>query len=199
MTEGRSINLGSNSEREVTLNSNENYFTIHYTVPEYGAPRALHFSYYLKGMETTWNEMTDRREANYTNVPPGTYEFMVRSTDLTGRWTRTSVLRITVLPPWYLTWWAKTLWLLMVIGVVYAGFRLYLRMLKMRHRMELAEVEKESQRKLDDAKMTFFASITHELRTPVFLIAAQLEEFIDRKQSVVSVPSAYLIDRKSVV
>ena len=193
VTEGRSINLGSNSEGEVTLNSNENYFTIHYTVPEYGAPRALHFSYYLKGMETTWNEMTDRREANYTNVPPGTYEFMVRSTDLAGRWTRTSVLRITVLPPWYLTWWAKTLWLLMVIGVVYAGFRLYLRMLKMRHRMELAEVEKESQRKLDDAKMTFFASITHELRTPVFLIAAQLEEFIDRKQSVVSVPSAYLM------
>lgn len=144
-------------------------------------------------MEETWNEMTDRREANYTNVPPGTYEFMVRSTDLAGRWTRTSVLRITVLPPWYLTWWAKTLWLLTIVGVVYAGFRLYLRMLKMRHRMELAEVEKESQRKLDDAKMTFFASITHELRTPVFLIAAQLEEFIDCKQSVVSVPSAYLM------
>lgn len=193
VAEGRSINLGSNSEGEVTLGCHENYFTIHYSVSEYGAPRSLHFSYYLKGMEETWNEMTDRREANYTNVPPGTYEFMVRSTDLTGRWTRTSVLRITVLPPWYLTWWAKTLWLLMVIGVVYAGFRLYLRMLKMRHRMELAEVEKESQRKLDDAKMTFFASITHELRTPVFLIAAQLEEFIDRKQSVVSVPSAYLM------
>lgn len=193
VTEGRSINLGSKSEGEVTLNSNENYFTIHYSVPEYGAPRSLHFSYYLKGMETTWNEMTDRREANYTNVPPGTYEFMVRSTDLAGRWTRTSVLRITVLPPWYLTWWAKTLWLLTIVGVVYAGFRLYLRMLKMRHRMELAEVEKESQRKLDDAKMTFFASITHELRTPVFLIAAQLEEFIDRKQSIVSVPSAYLM------
>lgn len=193
VAEGRSVNLGSNSEGEVTLGCHENYFTIHYSVPEYDAPRSLHFSYYLKGMETTWNEMTDRREANYTNVPPGTYEFMVRSTDLAGRWTRTSVLRITVLPPWYLTWWAKTLWLLTIVGVVYAGFRLYLRMLKMRHRMELAEVEKESQRKLDDAKMTFFASITHELRTPVFLIAAQLEEFIDRKQSVVSVPSAYLM------
>lgn len=193
VAEGRSVNLGSNSEGEVTLGCHENYFTIHYSVPEYGAPRSLHFSYYLKGMETTWNEMTDRREANYTNVPPGTYEFMVRSTDLAGRWTRTSVLRITVLPPWYLTWWAKTLWLLTIVGVVYAGFRLYLRMLKMRHRMELAEVEKENQRKLDDAKMTFFASITHELRTPVFLIAAQLEEFIDRKQSVVSVPSAYLM------
>ena len=117
----------------------------------------------------------------------------MRSTDLSGRWTNASVLRITVLPPWYLTWWAKTLWLLIIIGVAYACFRLYMRVIKMRHRMEIAEVEKESQRKLDDAKMTFFTSITHELRTPVFLIAAQLEEFIDRKQSIVSIPSAYLM------
>lgn len=193
VTDGRSINLGSNSEGEVTLQSNENYFTINFSVPEYNAPRAIHFSYYLKGMENTWNEITDRREASYTNVPPGSYEFMVRSTDLSGRWTNASVLRITVLPPWYLTWWAKTLWLLIIIGVAYACFRLYMRVIKMRQRMEIAEVEKESQRKLDDAKMTFFTSITHELRTPVFLIAAQLEEFIDRKQSIVSIPSAYLM------
>ena len=193
VTDGRSINLGSNSEGEVTLQSNENYFTINFSVPEYNVPRAIHFSYYLKGMENTWNEITDRREASYTNVPPGSYEFMVRSTDFSGRWTNASVLRITVLPPWYLTWWAKTLWLLIIIGVAYACFRLYMRVIKMRHRMEIAEVEKESQRKLDDAKMTFFTSITHELRTPVFLIAAQLEEFIDRKQSIVSIPSAYLM------
>ena len=193
VTDGRSINLGSKNEGEVTLECNENYFTINFSVPEYNAPRAIHFSYYLKGMENTWNEITDRREASYTNVPPGSYEFMVRSTDLSGRWTKASVLRITVLPPWYLTWWAKTLWLLIIIGVAYACFRLYMRVIKMRHRMEIAEVEKDSQRKLDDAKMTFFTSITHELRTPVFLIAAQLEEFIDRKQSIVSIPSAYLM------
>ena len=193
VTDGRSINLGSKSEGEVTLKCNENYFTINYSVPEFNAPRAIHFSYYLKGMETYWNEITDRREATYTNVPPGSYEFMVRGTDLSGRWTNVSVLRITVLPPWYLSWWAKTLWFLIIIGVAYACFRLYMRVIKMRHRMEIAEVEKDSQRKLDDAKMTFFTSITHELRTPVFLIAAQLEEFIDRKQSIVSIPSAYLM------
>lgn len=193
VTDGRSINLGSKSEGEVTLECNENYFTINYSVPEFNAPRAIHFSYYLKGMETYWNEITDRREATYTNVPPGSYEFMVRGTDLSGRWTNVSVLRITVLPPWYLSWWAKTLWFLIIIGVAYACFRLYMRVIKMRHRMEIAEVEKDSQRKLDDAKMTFFTSITHELRTPVFLIAAQLEEFIDRKQSIVSIPSAYLM------
>lgn len=193
VTDGRSIDLGNNSHGDVTLQSDENYFTIHFSVPEYSVPRSLHFSYYLKGMEDTWNEMTDRREAIYTNVPPGHYEFLVRSTDLEGRWTQTSVLRLTVLPPWYLTWWAKTLWLLIAAGVTYIAAHFYLRLLKMRHRMELVEVERESQRRIDEAKMTFFTSITHELRTPVFLIAAQLEEFLDRRQSVVSVPSAYLM------
>lgn len=64
------------------MKCNENYFTINFSVPEFNAPRAIHFSYYLKGMETYWNEITDRREATYTNVPPGSYEFMVRGTDL---------------------------------------------------------------------------------------------------------------------
>ena len=193
VTDGRSIDLGNNSRGDVTLESNENYFTVHFSVPEYNVPRSLHFSYYLKGMEDTWNEITDRREAIYTNVPPGHYEFLVRCTDLEGRWTQTSVLHITVMPPWYLTWWAKTLWLLLAAGVTYVAARFYLRLLNMRHRMEIVEVEREGQRRIDEAKMTFFTSITHELRTPVFLIAAQLEEFLDRRQSVVCVPSAYLM------
>lgn len=190
---GRTVNLGGNGCEELTLDNDENYFTVHFSVPEYTAPRSLRFSYYLKGMEEGWKDMTDSRQAQYTNVPPGTYEFIVRCTDLTGRWTRPSVLHITVLPPWYLTWWAKTLWTLIIIGLVYAAVKIYLRELYLHHKMELAEVEKESQRKVDEAKMSFFTSITHELRTPVFLIAAQLEELIDRRQSMISVPSTYLM------
>ncbi len=193
LANGRYVNLGSTSDEGIKLKHNENYFSIHFSVPEYTAPRAIRFSYYLKGMETEWGEMTDRREAQYTNVPPGDYEFVVRCTDLTGKWTRPSVLRITILPPWYLTWWARTLWTLFIIGLAYIGAKLYLRELNLRHKMELAEKEKESQRKIDEAKMSFFTSITHELRTPVFLIAAQLEELIDRRQSMVTVPTTCLM------
>lgn len=193
LANGRSLSLGMGNNEPIVLHHNENYFTIHFSVPEYMAPRAIRFSYYLKGMETEWKDMTDHREAQYTNVPPGTYEFMVRCTDLNGKWTRPSVLRITVLPPWYLTWWAKTLWALLIIGIAYLGVWLYMRELKLHHKMQLAEMEKESQRKIDDAKMNFFTSITHELRTPVFLIAAQLEELINNNQSMVNVPKTYLM------
>ncbi len=193
LANGRNVGLGAAGAESVKLKHDENYFSIHFSVPEYTSPRAIRFSYYLKGMETEWKEMTDRREAQYTNVPPGDYEFLVRCTDLTGKWTKPSVLRITVLPPWYLTWWARGLWVIIFVGLAYVGARLYLRELNLRHKMELAEKEKESQRQIDEAKMSFFTSITHELRTPLFLIAAQLEELIDRRQTMVTVPTTCLM------
>ena len=193
LANGRNVSLGAAGTKSVKLKHDENYFSIHFSVPEYTSPRAIRFSYYLKGMETEWREMTDSRKAQYTNVPPGDYEFLVRCTDITGKWTKPSVLRITVLPPWYLTWWARGLWIFIFIGLACIGARLYLRELNLRHKMELAEKEKESQRQIDEAKMSFFTSITHELRTPLFLIAAQLEELIDRRQTMVTVPTTCLM------
>ena len=58
--------------------------------------------------------------------------------------------------------------------------------------MRINEIEKDTMKKLNDAKMTFYTNIIHELRTPVFLISAQIEELLDIKKSIVSVPSSYL-------
>lgn len=192
VTNGRTLNLNGSNPQRITLRSDENYFSVAFAAPEYTAPHALRFECYLKGMETGWKTMATNRTANYTNVPPGDYQFLVRCTNLNGTWTTVSTLPIRVLPPWYLTWWAKTLWTLLTLALITIAVSIYLYQLKMHHKMELAEVEKQSQRQLDNAKMNYFTNITHELRTPVFLIAAQIEELIDRRNSVVSVPSAYL-------
>jgi DNA-binding response OmpR family regulator/nitrogen-specific signal transduction histidine kinase len=78
------------------------------------------------------------------------------------------------------------------VSVGFPVLRFYLRAIAIKHQAELTEVAKESQQKLVDAKMNFYTSITHELRTPVFLIGAQLEELLDEHKSVISVPSSYL-------
>ncbi len=65
--------------------------------------------------------------------------------------------------------------------------------MRIKHDMRIIEIEKNTQKKLNEAKLNFYTSITHELRTPVFLIAAQIEELLDEKQSVVKVPSTYLM------
>ena len=188
----RTFNFFGGMTREVRLAPDENFFTVTFSVPDIAFPGRIHFSCRLDGLEKEWRDLAGRREASYTNVPPGHYKLYVRCTDGNGGWQKASVLEITVTPPWYATAWAKVLWTMFTAFAVTAVARLYMNQMKIKQEIRIAEIEKQTQHKLNDAKQNFYTNITHELRTPVFLIAAQIEELLDAKQSVVSVPSAYL-------
>lgn len=188
----RTFNLYGQSAPEILLAHDQNFFSIKFSVPEIDSPNRVHFSCYLKGLEKAWREMGGNRQVEYTNVPPGKYQFVVRCTDSNGQWGRPSVLSIIVSPPWYATWWARLLWVLIVIGVVVAAFRFYLHELDVKHRVQIVEVQRNTMKRLNEAKMNFYTRVTHELRTPVFLIAAQIEELVEKKTSTVTVPSSYL-------
>ena len=176
----------------IRLRHDQNFFSVSYSVPELASPEEVQFSCMLVGLENDWREMGHSREVTYTSVPPGDYELLVRCSNADGSWSEPSSLRLHVSPPWYLTWWAKSLWGLLILALGYLVLRLYLRNLHIKHQVQLAEVEKESERKLNNAKMDFYTSITHELRTPVFLIAAQLEEIMENAKDTVRVPYSYL-------
>lgn len=193
----------------------ENFFTIRFSVPELVTPHKLKFRYKLEGLDKEWREVEDVREVSYTNVSPGKYKFVIQATNGDGRWSeQKSELVIHVAHPWYATWWARILWLLIIIGVIYAIFRHYAEKEQMKHEIaqkeqekqyeiarkeqekehELAqkELEKQMIKKNNDDKLNFFANITHELRTPMFLITAPLEELLSSPQRPVQVPYSYL-------
>lgn len=186
-----SFNLYGTEEHKLSLNHDQNFFTIHFSVPEYEAPHRVHFSCMLKGLEGEWRELGDKREVSYTNVPPGDYEFMVRCTGENGQWIEPTMLQLHVSPPWYATWWAYILWSLIVIGIIVSIVWTYLHELSIRHKMQIVEVQRNTMKKLNEAKMDFYARATHELRTPVFLISAQIEELMNMPQPV-TVPLAFL-------
>lgn len=190
--EKKIYNLYGSNPKPIKLSYNQNFFTINFSVPEIEAPRRLHFSCRLDGMEQRWRDLGDRREVAYTNVPPGKYKFYVRCTDNSGRWTSPSVVEIVVSPPWYKTVWAMLLWVILILSVIIAGIYLYLRNQAIKQDNRIGEIERRTQDKLNEAKMNFYTNITHELRTPVFLIGAQIEELMDARKSVVPVPASYL-------
>jgi signal transduction histidine kinase/ligand-binding sensor domain-containing protein/DNA-binding NarL/FixJ family response regulator len=197
-----SLNLINNNNKKfnfygiynpkVELDYEQNFFTINFSVPEFDAPNRIHFSCYLKGLENCWRELSGAREVSYTNVPPGKYDFYVRCTDSNGHWVKPAVLHIVITPPWWKTTWAIVLWFVFIITLFFSAFKFYLYELEIKHNMRINEIEKDTMKKLNDAKMTFYTNIIHELRTPVFLISAQIEELLDIKKSIVSVPSSYL-------
>lgn len=60
----------------------------------------------LEGYDKEWYYLTDKRSVSYSNLPQGTYHFMVKAANSDGKWnTIPTVLEIIVLPIWYKTWW----------------------------------------------------------------------------------------------
>lgn len=185
------FNLYGSEENKLTLQHDQNFFTLHFSVPEYDSPHRINFSCKLTGLEDKWRELGNKREVTYTNVPPGTYEFMVRCTSEDGQWIEPTVLKLRILPPWYATWWATILWGLILTGILVGIVWGYLHEMSIRHKMQIAEVQRKTIKKLNEAKMDFYARATHELRTPVFLISAQIEELMHMPQPV-TIPLAFL-------
>ena len=186
------FNLYGMKDASVRLAHNQNFFTVSFSVPELHSPGSLRFSCRLDGLESSWRDLSDMREVSYTNVPPGRYKLYVRSTEANGRWSKPSVLAITILPPWWKTTWAIILWTILAISAIIGGIMIWGNEQKVKQRMRISEIEKDATKRLSEAKLNFYANITHELRTPVFLIMAQLEELINIRHSVVNVPSTYL-------
>lgn len=185
------FNLYGAEKNKLKLQHDQNFFTIHFSVPEYDNPHRINFSCKLTGLEDEWRDLGDKREVSYTNVPPGDYEFMVRCTGEDGQWIEPTVLKLHISPPWYATWWASILWTCIIIGLLAGIVWAYLHEMSIRHKIKIAEAQRKTIKKLNEAKMDFYARATHELRTPVFLISAQIEELTHMPQPV-TIPLAFL-------
>jgi ligand-binding sensor domain-containing protein/signal transduction histidine kinase len=92
---------------------------IAYTSLNLAAPERALFRYWLEGHETGWSSPTDRRSASYSKLPPGEYRFRVKASNEDGLWNMEGVtLAITVLPPFWKTWWFRTGAVLVLLGAV---------------------------------------------------------------------------------
>ena len=91
----------------LTLTHNQNIFTFEFAALSYLAPEKNRYRYRLEGLEPEWNEVDSRRRlATYTSLPSGTYTFRVQASNNDAVWNETgATLVLTVLPPWWATWW----------------------------------------------------------------------------------------------
>ena len=68
-------------------------------------PGKTTYSYFLKGFDKQWSNLTDESFTKYTNLPFGAYTFMVKATNIYGDESLPASFTFTVLAPWYMKWW----------------------------------------------------------------------------------------------
>ena len=194
---GKSIPLFSKGDAAIQLADDENFFEIKFTIPEMTNPDQIKFECMLEGFEKDWRDVTETRSAIYTYVPAGRYRLMVRHTLPDGSWSEPTSMTIAVSAPWYATPVMIAVWSLLILAALVAGGWIWYKFIKNREKIRIAEVERDSANRLNEAKLDFYANITHELRTPCFLISAQIEEMYDSGRQSVPVSNLGGIYRNS--
>lgn len=164
---------------DVHLKHDQNSFSIAFTALDYGDSHRVDYQYKLEGVDPQWVDANDRREASYANITPGNYTFRVRIPQGdTGRFREIS-LRLHISQPWWASWWAILLYVIIGLLVIYLLVSARMRVLAQRAAIRRERQEKEQERKVNVMNMRFFANISHEFRTPLTMIsgpAAQLSQ-----------------------
>ena len=164
---GLPIDLSQMSE--LTLDySDARMFTLSFAALSYCSPGKNQYAYRLEGFDNDWNYVGNQNRATYTNIPSGTYIFHVKATNNDGIWSdNEATLKIVVHPPFWWSWYAKIVYLLLIVATMW---------LYVRYRVSL--VENRHQREMREARLQFFTMIAHEIRTPVSLIIGPLEKIM---------------------
>ncbi len=161
---------------ELTLEHDQSVFSIEYATLDFIGANRIQYAFMLEGFDEDWNYVHSQRKATYTNLNPGTYRFLVRSTNAEGTWVNnTRSLVIHVEPSFWQTGWAVILYLLLIAGVIYICVRIFLANSKLRQEVTIEQ-------KVTDIKLRFFTNISHELRTPLTLIAGPVENILQNEK-----------------
>jgi len=105
------------SDTQIVLNADEKSISFDFIALNFRNANQNKYAYRLVGYDKDWIYSGDRRFTTYTNLPAREYVFQVKGSNNDGIWNEQGAsIRIKVLPPWYLTWWAY------VAYITIAGF-----------------------------------------------------------------------------
>lgn len=173
-------------EYRIVLPYDRNSLDFSFSTFDFNSPKLTRFRYRLEPTDTDWSESTPDNSLSFKNLSPGSYILRVEAAGPSGKWDKSFVCHIKINVPWWSSWWAKTLYVLLILGGGYLILRTIKRINNLNNQIKIEE-------QLTDYKLEFFTNISHEFRTPLTLIQVSLEKLHDRLSSIKSdVPSGAL-------
>ncbi len=185
--------------KHITLSHGESSFSLNFSALNFAAPEVTEYAYKMEGLTNEWTYLQTNRTVYFTELAPGDYHFKVMvSNPRHNKSQSISSLHITILPPWWGSIWAYLAYVLTTTFLFYLVARFFFNREKEKHRQKSVLLEKQKEKEIYEAKITFFTHIAHEIRTPLTLIKGPMEKLIKRASAIPEIEeSLKIMDRNT--
>ena len=184
-------------QKEIILPFSDNNIRFEFSAASYDKSEATLFQYYLEGNDEDWSEWASESKKEYTNLSQGDYRLRVRSKNIYGAIGKEDVFKFKVLPPWYLSWWAYSIYTLLIIFGIYGTDKVMRRRVikKERDKAKLREAEliKKQAEELETVdKLVRVINNAENLETLFTSLLQQTIQFIPQAEKA----AVFLLDHK---
>lgn len=157
-----------NQTDRLKLKYNQNTFSLNISSINYDAPDNVTFYWKLEGFYDDWNRLSEEGHLRFTNLASGDYKLCIRavSKEEPYLYFEERSIDISIARPVWFSFWAIACYVLLATLMFITGFRI---------------IALRKQKKISDEKTRFFVNTAHDIRTPLTLIKASLEEMLENK------------------
>ena len=148
------------------LTYGQNSFSLDVTSINYDYPSNILYSWKIDGFHKEWSRPSQDNRIIVRNLPPGDYTLQIRAVSNEEKYKtyETRNIQIIITPPIWASVWAMAVYAILLVLIMGIIFRII-----MLHK----------QKKISDEKTRFFINTAHDIRTPLTLIKAPLEEVVE--------------------
>jgi ligand-binding sensor domain-containing protein/signal transduction histidine kinase len=155
----------------------------------YVSPSRVRYRYILEGFDNQWTQAGSRRNAYYTNLPPRHYRFRVQAANEDGIWNETGAeVAFAIKPRFYRTLWFSGLAILLLVGIIFAIYRMRVRAIRSQFDAILAERNRIA-REIHDTLAQGFVGVSVQLELTAHLLAQsrvlEASQQVDRTRGLV--------------
>ncbi len=168
-------------KNEVTLKYNENVFSLDIVSLHFLNSENHFLKYKLLPLDKEWLQIrSNNNTINYNGLQPGEYELNVMASNALNEWTPPKKLKITITPPYWQTPLAYVIYVILLLLLIYVISSAIIKIKTLSHKVEIEQLEIDNVKKVNEAKLRFFSNISHEIKTPLTLLAGPTNILLER-------------------